>query len=217
MVLLQLRNHLRHRRRYAKGRVTVGDIPALDADGLGAFEAALAGCASYLEFGSGGSSIVAARSGKPFVSVEGDREFLQLVQRRAVAAAPGHKGTFLHADVGMVAGWGYPAFTRPTSSRLARWRGYSARPWSTLGGHPPDLILIDGRFRVACALAVVQHLEGTTWTMLVDDYAERPHYRSIEAFTSLVAMHGRMAEFAPRPFDRESLLKARKSFDGDFR
>ena len=215
-MLGSLKNFLRHRWHYAKGVVKIGDVPHLEPDGLVVFEAALAACTSYLEFGSGGSSIAAARSGKPFVSVESDRAYLRLVQRRAAEVAPGHKGRFLHADIGFVNGWGYPAFSKPTPGRVARWRRYSSRPWPTLSGHPPDLILIDGRFRVACALAVVQHAEGTTWRMLVDDYDDRPHYRAIEEFASLIAMHGRMAEFAPRPFDRERLLTVRNSFEADF-
>lgn len=212
----RLKSFLQHRWRYASGMVRVGDVPHFDPDGLVAFEAALAACTSYLEFGSGGSSIVAARSGKPFVSVESDRAFLQLVQRRAAEVAPNHRGQFLHADIGLVEAWSYPTFRTPTPRRVVRWSRYSARPWPTLSGHPPDLVLIDGRFRVACALSVVQHLEGTPWRMLVDDYDDRPHYRAIEEFASLVALHGRMAEFAPRPFDRDRLLAVRASFEADF-
>jgi hypothetical protein len=212
-----LQRHLDQAALYAKGEITVGDHPYMDEAGLAAFEAALEACSAYLEFGSGGSSIWAARSGKPFVTVESDGQFLKLVAEKANRVAPDHRGTFLHADIGLVERWGYPVDTDKTAEHLALWRRYPERPWGVVAETvTPDLILIDGRFRVACALATIDRLDGGDWVMLVDDYVDRPHYRPIEAFGTLAATHGRMAEFRPRPFDRQRLREAYEGFIGDY-
>jgi hypothetical protein len=49
-----------------------------------------------------------------------------------------------------------------------------------LHGYQPDLILIDGRFRVACGLAAA--LEAPDATVLVHDYTFRPDYQILEEF-----------------------------------
>jgi hypothetical protein len=79
--------------------------------------------------------------------------------------------------------------------------------------------LIDGRFRVACVLESLLHLgPNTTCNILVDDYAGRPHYKSIEEFGDLVAMHGRMAHFRRSPgLDVEKCRRVLEDFYRDFR
>jgi hypothetical protein len=71
----------------------------------------------------------------------------------------------------------------------------------------PDLILVDGRFRVACALKCIQALKNSYDMMLVDDYS-RSEYRVIETFAKLDRMCGRMAVFRPGPCLDASELEA---------
>ncbi|NQW69737.1 MAG: hypothetical protein HQ457_05090 [Betaproteobacteria bacterium] len=74
----------------------------------------------------------------------------------------------------------------------------------------PDLILIDGRFRVACALKVVKYMHNqANFSLLVDDYVDRSHYVEIERFAKLEKLVGRMAIFTQ--IDKIDLLELENS------
>ena len=103
---------------------------------------------------------------------------------------------FLHGDIGRTGPWGKPF--HPARSRPSLWRRYPLAPWDTFGeDFRADAVLVDGRFRVACALAVILHQPDTRWTLLLDDYVGRSHYQPVEEFAEFVGMRGRMAEFRP--------------------
>lgn len=157
----------------------------------------LANAKSYLEFGSGGTTYAAAKMGVPFVSKESDLLFSLSVQktiRDAGYATPNQH--YVHADIGVTGTWGYPIkFKNVGDDQLARFAAYSDMP-PTLR---PDLILIDGRFRVACALKCIKALgDDTGWVIVVDDYVDRTGYHVIEEFAQLQKMVGRMAVFGAK-------------------
>lgn len=160
------------------------------------FTQALAGASSYVEFGSGGSTYLAARQGIPFVSVDSDRYFMDAVRRQIVEDGlhDPENQRFHHVDIGLTKKWGHPVmFLPPSVARRERFRSYSDFPETP---RTPDLVLVDGRFRVACALKALRALathEG--WTLLIDDYLKRPGYRVVEDFGVLDQMVGRMAVF----------------------
>ena len=164
------------------------------------FQDLIARSKQYLEYGAGASTIYAAKLGIPLVSIESDERFLRAVKEKC--ARPSLLGrrapmTFIHGDIGATGPWGKPIL--PSLARPRRWSNYPMAPWETLGSSfRADLILIDGRFRVACALAVMLKQPEGHWTLLVDDYLDRPEYQCIEEYADLVNMHGRMAEFVAR-------------------
>ena len=95
-------------------------------------------------------------------------------------------------DIGPTAEWGNP--TDRTCS--AQWPAYPSTVWKRYCDTQeyPDLILIDGRFRVACFLTtLIMARSGNT--ILFDDYYDRPHYHLVEKYLVPVSRAGRMAEF----------------------
>jgi len=163
------------------------------------------GSRGYLEFGSGGSTLMAAEVGVPFiVSVESDGQWAEAV-RRAVSGRTGHFAV-LHADIGPTGAWGHPN----NEQAWRRWHRYPLMGWEACAeiGIQPDLILIDGRFRVACFLGSL--LFGSAGAkVLIDDYVERPNYSVVEGFCPLDAVQGRMAEFTiPGHLDRDAVWRA---------
>jgi len=64
---------------------------------------------------------------------------------REATADQAERVTIKAIDLGELGGWGYPTTYRH------RFRDYMNSPW-TQGSVKPDLVLIDGRFRVACFL-----------------------------------------------------------------
>ena len=200
--------------------VVLTDELAFGDEGVVAFEELLAGASSYLEFGSGASTLAAARAGVPLVTVESDSAFLNAVETRCQAIAgedAPSSMTFVRANIGPTGPWGKPVL--PSVQRPRRWRNYPSAPWDQLGAdYRADAVLVDGRFRVACALSVVLHQPDVEWTILVDDYEGRSHYEAVEDFARLVERKGRMARFAPMPrVDRRSLESAMIKYTSDWR
>jgi hypothetical protein len=179
----------------------VSDMPHFDTESTPYFVKRLSNASTFLEYGAGGSSVLAARMGKSFVSVDSDPYFLRAVQKKILDLGLDGGGAnrhFKYINIGLTERWGVPVSTRLTPRRLAAWRAYFSSPWQQ-GDFQPDLILVDGRFRVGCALTTILHLaDKNSWTILFDDYQGRPHYAVVEQFASLEAMVGRMAVFTPK-------------------
>ncbi|ABQ33313.1 MULTISPECIES: hypothetical protein [Bradyrhizobium] len=192
---------------------SVSPIPAFDRGGLEFFTAAIRSSRVYLEYGSGGSTIMAASHVSRLVSVEPDAMFAKAV--RAALPETEAEISILTPWIGVTRDWSYPVFGRPTPARRARWKRLPRAPWAVLSD-TPDLILVDGRFRVACALESLLHI-GPATRLLIDDYAGRD-YGAVEQFGRLVAMHGRMAEFTKRSdFDEAACRTALETSYADVR
>jgi hypothetical protein len=188
-------------------RFEVPEAPFFDEQSTEFFKGVIAETRNYLEYGSGGSSLLAHRSVQNLVSVESDRRFLRAVQRKLALQPLGAETVLIHVNIGLTEDWGKPVFTKATQRRLRRWKKYAQAPWAHCRNRnlEPDLILVDGRFRVACALESLLNLRaGNPCRILIDDYISRPHYNVIEEVADLIEMQGRMAVFQQtRNMDRE--------------
>jgi hypothetical protein len=150
-----------------------------------------AGASTILEYGSGGSTVLAAQLGKRVISVESDKEW---ATRLAAKLAPFPAALVHHVDIGPTGKWGTP--TRP---RLhGRFHRYALSVWDLPLLGEPDLVLIDGRFRAACLAAVMLRAKRPT-TVLFDDYEDRPHYHEVERLARKEESVGRMARFTVTP------------------
>ena len=162
------------------------------------FRAALAKCTAYLEFGSGGSSILVDRMKKPGLSIDSDPYYAAAV-RKGLSANSSIK--ILDADVGLTGPWVTPYEVMPTPKNVARWRHYIDQPFAAYpSGRPfPDLVLVDGRFRRACILETARQaqLREAVTTVIFDDYDHvgRDHYHTVELILGSPERHGRAALF----------------------
>lgn len=148
-----------------------------------------------LEYGSGGSTVLAANMPqKLIISVESDREWALDLQRKLNAAGLPSPVIIWHADIGPTGVWG-----RPTSE--VAWRNFHRYPtsvWNQPFFQHPDLILIDGRFRPACFVTACLRINRPV-RVLFDDYTNRPAYHVIEKLAKPCRIIGRMAEFELEP------------------
>ena len=173
--------------------------PAMTGAEQDLLRAALSGRRAGLEFGCGGSTGLLLEAGLPrLLSVDTDAAWLARVAAdpRCGPAHAAGRLRLLHLDLGPVGAWGWPA----DSGSLARWPSYWRDPWETAG--EVDLVLVDGRFRVACALYGAPRLspEGV---LLVHDFWPRPAYRvPLLRHFDLMGSAGTLALLAPRrPLD----------------
>jgi len=111
----------------------------------------------------------------------------------------------IHADIGQTTVLGYPKNRQRTESNTRTWSCYPQAPWSVINALSlnPDAILIDGRFRVACAaLSLAYTLNHPKTSILFDDYADRQKGRWKYGKIELLArrsLHERMGELKILP------------------
>ncbi|SDB18602.1 class I SAM-dependent methyltransferase [Belnapia rosea] len=173
-----------------------GLLPAMSQAEQALLCAAAAGRQAGLEFGCGGSTglLLAAGLGR-LLSVDSDRAWLDRVAvepANAEAMAAGRL-RLMHVDIGPTAAWGWP--TDPAC--LPRWPAYWRDPWEAVAG-PVDLVLVDGRFRIACALFGLPRLAPGA-LLLVHDFWSRAAYRPpLLRHYELAGSAGTLALLTPR-------------------
>jgi hypothetical protein len=206
----------RHTRGY-----TVSENPMFDEEGLRFFRNIIPNTSVYLEYGTGGSTLFASQHVNLVVTVDSDRLLLRVVKNKLDRLRASTTFQPIYVDIGFTKTWGNPVFTKQTEKRLRRWRNYANAPWEFFSDRAiePDTILVDGRFRVACALQSFLNLgQASSCKVLVDDYAGKSHYRPIEQFGDLIEMHGRMAVFRKSSSaDDAECRKVLDRFYADFR
>ena len=189
---------------------------SMDAAEIALLAAALAAAGRYLEFGAGGSTLLAVRA-RPelIVTVEGDMAWVERIREHPeiAAAEASSRLVLVPIDLGPIRAYSVP--TDPGSSAL--WPAYHAAAWAHFGAVPPDLVLIDGRFRLACGLQAVLRCPPTT-RLLIHDFWNRPAYHRLLDFTDTLERAGTMALLQPRrELDRAAaerlLAEVARSFD----
>lgn len=223
MSLNNLKDFLNFQRARYSGIITCPARPHFESEACTEyFVKRLREAATYLEYGSGGSTVLAAELGKRVYSVDSDRIFVTRVREALERHAPDMtlNVTLLYANIGFTREWGQPVFRTSAPARLARWRQYYEKPWASLkqDGHVPDMVLVDGRFRVACALRSLQQLMNRPNAILiVDDYVGRDWYGEIERFGEMVDVVGRMAVFRPKAVDPDEIENSMQRYTADWR
>lgn len=175
----------------------------------------------YLEYGSGGSTLAALKRAAVVISVENDRAFFQALKRGAKHCAPQRKSSLFHqlfVDTGKTEIWGLPVQEKTAH----RWNRYPQTPWWLIERSQlfPDLILIDGRFRVACALESLLRLpQGSRCLLFLDDFGQyEGAYQPVLDFADDVQIHGRAISFRrPLNLDTDQCRRALDQYYRDYR
>lgn len=222
-MIKELSNYMRFQRARLGGKIVCPERPHFENDKCTArFEELMRQSDVYLEYGSGGSSILGASLGKKIFSVDSDWMFQKQVRKTLAKCNFENNAqlTLIYANIGMTREWGVPLSTKCTPGRLRKWRRYAVLPWDIMRVEnlSPDLVLIDGRFRVACALESLKNLNANSDAkILFDDYFEREHYSVVEQFGDLIEKVGRMAVFKPKSVDPEKIASTLAEYSADWR
>lgn len=172
--------------RLARSVPEFGPEPWMDKQDIETLTALVDPQHAVVEYGSGSSSLYFASRSLAVHSVDSSRSYIA-----AVMAEAGRRGlanvNVAPVDLGPVENWGMPIDHYPTARNIAKWRRYLQAPWDSVGTDPVSLVIVDGRFRAACAayaLARLHERGQTGATVFFDDFVGREE------------TYGRIAEIA---------------------
>ena len=138
----------------------------------------------YFEYGSGSSTLYADKMKKKFISIELDKKYFSKIKKFI------KKDRIRFINMGPVGEFSYPIFkNKKKIISYVEYINYFLKKKNN-----PDLILIDGRFRVACCINLLRFInkDYSKVSILLDDYKKRKHYKIIRNFFYVKEI-GRMA------------------------
>lgn len=167
--------------------------PHMDAETLAFFREAVGRARVYVEYGCGGSTALAfGESQARIITVDSDQRWIDF----AFNFMPGNTDRVdaCHVDLGEVGDWGRPIDPKADGTVYCSW------PWERT--RSADLVLVDGRYRVACLMRTLLSA-GAGTTVLFEGYHGRDFYGAAEKVVSPVRRVGRSAVFVvPTSLDR---------------
>jgi len=196
------------------------ETPMMDPDSVKLFNSVLSqNSRVYFEWGSGASTSFAAHRSRYAVSIESGAPWYSSMLKKssiqcllktykltytcigagptAVAALPHARGVdnrFLDRDqIDSI----FARQPRIAASQIYAWQAYVSvidlYNQSSIG-----VVLVDGRFRVACALKALAHMVASNGTLLLHD-ARRPPYTDIFKYYDVIAEAGQLVALKPKP------------------
>jgi hypothetical protein len=167
--------------------------PAMLASEIALFTSVMRCANRYVEFGSGGSTVLAHSMGcASIVTVDSSLAWLEKV-KKACALDGKTQIKMIHVDIGAVKELGYPK----DDSNNDSWDIYHSAPWTDPDLALADTYLIDGRFRVACVIQTALHCSNRAIVM-VHDFANRPYYHCVFEIMREIARTDNLSVFQVR-------------------
>lgn len=202
-----LGSSLRHRRLVVAGYVAFDPIalarPSMRPMEIALLTSLLKRADHVLEFGAGGSTTLALKLGvKHLDSVESDAAWIARIQadEAAARALDDHRLRLHHADIGAIGMFGGPG----KESLQSQWPNYFRKPWRHIEPSMLDIVLIDGRFRVACIMESILRIERRA-LIAIHDFWNRPAYHQVLPFLDEIDRCETLGVFRIRPdVDRSS-------------
>ena len=147
----------------------------------------------YVEFGVGASTIWLSNNSNAEVhGVDSSKEWIDFVKARINSQT----AQFHHIDLGPLGSHGTPI----TYDRLGSFESYSNSIWSQTAN--AKLVLVDGRFRVACFIKALMNTSFGT-NIIFDDYFSRPQYSIVENLLLPTNRCGDQAIFQNQQIDQK--------------
>jgi hypothetical protein len=169
-----------------------------------------------LEFGSGGSTLLLAEFAEQLISIESDKKFAAQLNKR-LEDLNYSKASVIYANIGPTKSFGQPiSCLAPIFKK--KYMNY-ARIFDNLDSQfNPDVVFVDGRFRVWCSIQACQKLDQN-FILIVDDYFDRTEYHEIEKFLGPAKMFSENTayfEVQPKSINK-SIFDALEYYSLDYR
>ncbi|SEG33030.1 tetratricopeptide repeat protein [Thauera chlorobenzoica] len=159
--------------------ISLPEAPCMSTAERVLFAKALKSAKNYFEFGSGGSTVWAINAGLVVHGVESDEKWASALNTRL-----GERCRIEAVNIGPTGEWGYP-LAKHYSTKFPRYSNAIH-----LHNLSFDLILVDGRFRVACTLSAIQNIvkrnNADEARILIHDFWNRPQYHCVLSFLEVI-------------------------------
>jgi hypothetical protein len=151
----------------------------------------------FFEYGSGSSTILANRLLKKYMSIESDKNFFLYMKNINI---PNIK----FINFGYVYFYSVPIFLKINKKKSSE-NAYNYANQIFKTKLKPDLILIDGRYRVLCALTVFEFIKkkkikNKDVTIILDDYKTRKKKYNVLKNFFYISLIGRFAILKPKNY-----------------
>lgn len=165
---------------------------------------------SYVEFGAGGTTKLACEAGiQQIDSIETDVDFCEtIIERHDLRKfIDTNRLKIHHVNIGQTREWGYPIIL-PSENQINAYLGKAVLAESA------DVVLIDGRYRVACGATIYKHLKQGK-KLLIHDYFSRKNYKVLEEIFNLEQQVDDLAIFTIIPGREDIADRIRKEYFWD--
>ena len=168
------------------------------------FKKKLKNCKFYFEYGSGNSTLLAAKYKKKFISVEADRSFYNYLKTNKKLSG------IKYINIGPTKYFSFPILPFYfIEKRIAEYCFFFKKTFFE-NKLVPDLILIDGRFRVCVCLNIIRFLIKSkikkNILIIIDDYQFRERYKILKKFLK-ITNEGRLGVVKYNDYKKISLKK----------
>lgn len=157
---------------------------------------------TYFEWGSGGSTeLVSLFSAKKAYSIENHRPWYDEMMKREDVNfwIANNVLTYRFVDLGETGDWGYPLD-----------KGKSGEAYVNAIAETPetrfDMIVVDGRYRVACALRSLQYFDSNDYYLFVHD-GKRAAYQILLKYFDKVGLVESLLVLRPKLLDEKARVE----------
>ncbi|PID42422.1 MAG: hypothetical protein CSB48_10150 [Proteobacteria bacterium] len=180
-----------------------------------AFDEAIGKSGNYLEFGLGGSTLRALqRSEAKIYTVESSPEWIGHMRKYFILRRSENKRLHIFpVNIGPTGDWGYPEPGNDPDLFAA----YSSSVFDSIDRKSIDLVLVDGRFRVACILKIILSChDNQQLNILIHDFWNRQQYHVVLKYLDVIKKVDSLGVFSIKDdIDMESVQKDYESYKLD--
>ncbi|GGW40723.1 tetratricopeptide repeat protein [Vreelandella hamiltonii] len=172
---------------------TLPDAPFMSPAERTLFKKCLKQATHYFEFGAGGSTVWAIKEGLTVKGVESDAKWVNALKEKL-----GDKCQLEAVDIGPTKEWGFPVSMQQSSKFPAYSKAIEQHQQAF------DLILVDGRFRIACTMTAIQHILESAAVpqdarLFIHDFWNRPQYHVVLQFLDVIEKSETAGVFKLKP------------------
>lgn len=167
---------------------------------------------NYLEFGLGGSTIFSLiNSDANIISIDTNKDWISFMKSyKFIKNNLDKRLSIYYIDIGPTKGWGYPV----DESKNENFHKFSSEIFKLTDPSIYDLILVDGRFRVACTLQSILNCQNNkNLKILIHDYSFRDEYKVVEKYLNRDESINSLYVFSIKEqIDKDDLVKGYELF-----
>jgi hypothetical protein len=167
----------------------------------------------YLEFGMGGSTLLAYMTPniEKIISIDSDYNWIQSIKNfKNLKNDEGKRIILNYIDVGKIGKWGFP---KKKNSKISNYSKQIFQKYE----NDYDLVFIDGISRVACALQVILNCKSDI-KILIHDFNYRPYYHILYKYLDIIYAIDSFALFSIKDdIDLDEIQKDYEIYKTDIR